>query len=83
MLRPDTFGFPRNLIKTNRKEIVVMSGQLYSNAVPPPLSKGGLGEKKTKTMKWRARWKKGCSEIEVCYMHNPTGRKAKTSESLS
>lgn len=32
MLRPDTFNLPRNLIKINRKEIVVVSGLLDSNA---------------------------------------------------
>lgn len=51
VLKSYTVRFPRNLIKTNRKEAVVMSGQVYSNAAPPPLSKDGLGEEKTKTTK--------------------------------
>lgn len=56
MLRPDTCRLPRNLIETNRKQIVVMSGQLYSTVNMHPPS---LGEKKTKTMKWRVGWGKG------------------------
>lgn len=42
-----------DLIKTNRKKIAVVSGQLYSKYPPSPLSKDGLREKKTKTLKWR------------------------------
>lgn len=52
VLRLDTISLPRNLIKINRKEIVVMSGCLYSNATLPCVSRRGLGEKKTKTMWW-------------------------------
>lgn len=43
-------------MKPTEKEIVVMSGQLYSTVNMHPPS---LGEKKTKTMKWRVGWGKG------------------------
>lgn len=59
VLRPDTFGFPRNLIKTNRKEIVVMSGQLYSNAVTPTFVKRWPGREKDQNHEVEGQVEKG------------------------
>lgn len=83
MLKSDTFSFPRNLIKTNRKEVVVMSGQVYSNAAPHLRQKMAWERKRPKP---RSRGSGGERTVLKCkslICINPPGRKVETSESLS